>query len=192
MSNVPFNFFPRICIRLKYSSLIYLVLSWLVTVSTALYNVNSSIIVLYLLDLTIYLQLLSLAVSLYFTWQWLKNLYTLARKLDSNTLTYKTGWAFWGWIVPIAFFWIPRRMIDEAIKVLNGSSSRSIELETKKWWTLWVISILIGNLSFRAFENQLNSVELLLLAGESILLSFAYPLWIKIVDTSNQLVSLNK
>jgi hypothetical protein len=144
------------------------------------------------LDLTIYLQLLSLAVSLYFTWQWLKNLYTIARKLDGKSLTYKTGWAFWGWIVPIAFFWIPRRMIDEAIKVLNGSSSRSIELETKKWWTLWVISILIGNLSFRAFENQLNSVELLLLASESILLSFAYPLWIKIVDTSNQLVSLNK
>ena len=192
MSQIIIEDFPKACLRLKYSSLLYLTLSWTVTILTTLFNIGSGGILIDLLDISLIVQLLVLIFSLYFVWQWLKKLYSAAKLVEKeNSLTYRTGWAFWGWVVPIAFFWIPKKMIDQALKVLSGTKSKSLDSITKNWWTLWIISILIGNLSFRAFANELFVVEVAILMIESILLTFAYPMWIKIIDTSNKLVSQN-
>ena len=193
MSKIIVEDFPKTCLRLKYSSLTYLSLSWTVTILTAFFNFGSNGILINLLDISLIVQLLVLVFSLYFVWQWLKKLYSTAKQIDKgNNLTYRTGWAFWGWVVPIAFFWIPKKMIDQALRVLSGTNSKGLESITKTWWTLWIISILIGNLSFRAFANELYVVEPIILLIESILLTFAYPMWIKVIDTSNKLVSQNQ
>jgi hypothetical protein len=181
--------FGKVCLQLKYSSFAYLILSWLVAISTALINVSLSNISLFLYEISLYTQFPIILISLYFTWQWLKKLYTFSKDVDKNkSLTYRTGWSFWGWIVPIAFFWIPRKMIDQSFSVLGRTKENTLESITKNWNTLWVISILVSNLSFRAFANDLFSVDLILVVIESVLLTFAYPMWIKIIDNSNTLV----
>jgi hypothetical protein len=83
-------------------------------------------------------------------------------------------------------------MIDQSFSVLGRDKKNTLESVTKNWNTLWVISILVSNLSFRAFENDLFSVDLILVVIESVLLTFAYPMWIKIIDNSNTLVLQNK
>ncbi len=193
MSDTTFDQFSKVCLKLKYSSLTYLVFSWLVAISTALINVSVNDISFYLYEISLYIQFPIMLISLFFTWQWLKKLYTFSKDVDKDkSLTYRTGWSFWGWIVPIAFFWIPRRMIDQSFSVLGRDKKNTLESVTKNWNSLWVISILVSNLSFRAFENDLFSVDLILVIIESVLLTFAYPMWIKIIDNSNTLVMQNK
>lgn len=77
-----------------------------------------------------------------------------ARSLVPDKLEYTPGWAVGWYFVPIANIWKPYQVMVEIFKASNPkfdddwqeASSLSV---TSRWWTMWVIAIVIGRVASR-------------------------------------------
>lgn len=114
------------------------------------------------------------------TWAWLRPVVAAARPLDPQTFQYRAGWALWGWVTPIAAFWIPRRLLDRSHQLLSRTSGHVGTLATSVWWGLFVAVNVLDWLSMRLAATELPGwwVVDLVSAG---LLTIALPLWLTVV-----------
>ena len=158
---------------------IYLVTSWLSVVGELLNPDSSTTKISDLLYLPV---VPALIIAFVITWRWLRSLMITAYSIDSTAIGYRQGWAFWGWITPIASWWIPRRLLDGSHAVFTSYAGLENTLRLGSWWGLFVASSIIDNLSFRASFSGNNSVVVLNIVSE-ILMTIAFPKWKVIVQT---------
>ncbi|TWU13557.1 hypothetical protein CA54_23920 [Symmachiella macrocystis] len=77
-----------------------------------------------------------------------------ARSLVAEKLEYSPGWAVGWFFVPIVNFWKPYQVMIEIFKASNPNmdddwQESSSPPATSRWWTMWVIAIIIGRVSSR-------------------------------------------
>ncbi|WP_433859194.1 DUF4328 domain-containing protein [Streptomyces kronopolitis] len=73
--------------------------------------------------------------------------------------TKKRAWAIWGWFVPVANLWFPRRV---AIDIWNASAdarSRSRAL-LNGWWALWLVNLIFGRLAGQRYSRARTAGEI--------------------------------
>ena len=81
-----------------------------------------------------------------------RNAHAFARGLD-NSPPWSVGWYF----VPIANLWKPYQALKQAWQASERPQSwRTVKLPGLMgwWWALWLISSVVGNISFRLFNPQ--------------------------------------
>jgi hypothetical protein len=86
---------------------------------------------------------------------WFHRAYTNLRAFEHEPL-HRTGWAIYGWVVPIANFFRPYQIAREIWHVSDPQRAREawVPIEGSPpllvaWWALWVVGNLIGQVSFR-------------------------------------------
>ena len=160
-------------------SAIYLIASWL-SITADLLNPNSD--TLKISDL-LYLPIIpAIIVTFFLTWRWLRSVVISAKLIDSVAIGYRQGWAFWGWVTPIALFWIPRRLVERSQQVFTSYLGQEYTLKLSAWWGLFIANLIIGNLSFRAYINGAEGLVYVDIVN-AIILTIAFPKWKLIVET---------
>jgi hypothetical protein len=160
-------------------SAIYLVTSWL-SILAEILNPNSDDFKI--TDLLYFFVIPALTISIVFTWHWLRSVVISAQSIDSNGIGYRQGWAFWGWVTPLACWWVPRRLVDRSQKVFTSYLGEVNSLQLGVWWGFWVASGIVDTLNFRAsMAESEGAVYLSILSA--ILLTIAFPKWKFIVET---------
>jgi len=92
---------------------------------------------------------------------WFRRAYNNLHQLRGN-LSYNESWAASSWFIPIMNLYVPYRIMKE---LYNGTStllSQNLETCTTRlkadylvwWWTLWIITGIFGQISFRAYWND--------------------------------------
>ncbi|MBL1066002.1 DUF4328 domain-containing protein [Streptomyces sp. 7-21] len=80
--------------------------------------------------------LLLLALAIVF-WAWFWRLRVNAEFLAGpGRLRYPRGMAFWGWLIPVGMFFIPKQMANDIRAVSLGPTAGRTPLDV--WWTIWV------------------------------------------------------
>lgn len=62
-------------------------------------------------------------------------------------------WAWFGWIVPIAWFFVPQQYVTDVWTASARRGPRRAAPPLNSWWTAWIVSLLLGNISFRLSMN---------------------------------------
>ena len=160
-------------------SAIYLVASWL-SVLAEILNPNSDD--LKITDLLYFFAVPAIITSIVFTWHWLRSVVISAQSIDPKGIGYRQGWAFWGWVTPLAAWWIPRRLVDRSQTVFTTYLGEVNSLHLGVWWGFWVASGIVDTQSLRAsIAESEGAVYLSILSA--ILLTIAFPKWKLIVET---------
>jgi hypothetical protein len=84
-----------------------------------------------------------------------------------NYLAHSEGWAAGSWFVPIICLYRPYQIMKEIYVetkelFIKKGFSEKVDYSTNYlgwWWTLWLISAFIGNLSWFVFRNADNSID---------------------------------
>lgn len=121
-------------------------------------------------------------IGLIFLWQWTDSLYITARAIQPEGFGYRKGWTFWGWVIPIANLWIPKRIIDNTYKIMTGSIGEPQSLKSRTWWALWIGASVISIFGFNG-QAEITSVQRSAALISALLLTWAYSHWITIVKT---------
>jgi hypothetical protein len=160
-------------------SAIYLGTAWLSILGEFLNPDND---VLKISDL-LYLPVLpAQIVAFILTWRWLRSIVISAKLIDADAIGYRQGWAFWGWLTPIAFFWIPRRLVERSQRVFTSYLGGEYTLQLGGWWGLFIASSMIDNASLRASLSGAEGLVYINIVS-AILLTIAFPKWKLIVET---------
>lgn len=133
-------------------------------------------------DLLLFLVIPSALCAFIFSVLWVRSLILTAKYIQPNGIGYRQGWAFWSWLTPIAFFWIPRRLITRSFDCFASFIGRPNSLQTNVWWGFFLGSIVVGNFSVRAAFTMPELVAVLDLIS-TILLTIAFPQWRRVVET---------
>jgi hypothetical protein len=81
---------------------------------------------------------------------WLLAIRSNAASLDPEGVD-AWPWAFLGWVIPIAWFWIPKAMVDESWETTaRGCRDGSQPGSTSGWWCLWVAYTFLEVVALRA------------------------------------------
>jgi hypothetical protein len=160
-------------------SALYLGASWLSSIASFI-NMDANKFMI--TDLLTILIIPTLIGAFVFNFQWVRSLMITARHIHPTGIGYRQGWAFWSWVTPIAFFWIPRRLITRSFDCFASFIGRPNSLQTNVWWGFFLGSIVVGNFSVRAAFTMPELVAVLDLIS-TILLTIAFPQWRRVVET---------
>jgi hypothetical protein len=160
-------------------SAIFLVTTWL-SIMADILNPNADIFKI--TDLLYFPVVPALITTYILTWRWLRSVVISAKLIDPVEIGYRQGWAFWGWVTPIAFLWIPRRLVERSQKVFTSYLGEEYTLRLGGWWGLFVATIIIDNLSFRAYIAGAEGLVYVDIVS-AIILTIAFPKWKLIVET---------
>ncbi|MFJ2648521.1 DUF4328 domain-containing protein [Streptomyces sp. NPDC087420] len=111
------------------------------------------------------LQALSLLVCGVVFIVWFNRIRGNAETFAPDAHSKSSGWAVWGWVVPVVNFWYPRRI---ALDIWTASGpephlglakppSRGL---INAWWTLWIVTVLHGNLASRMYERAEEGTDI--------------------------------
>ncbi|PRY17387.1 DUF4328 domain-containing protein [Kineococcus rhizosphaerae] len=59
------------------------------------------------------------------------------------------AWAWFGWIVPIAWLFVPRQVVQDVWTASRGGALRGADPRIGLWWGFWVAGMLLGGAAFR-------------------------------------------
>lgn len=124
-------------------------------------------------------------VGLIYLWQWTDSLYLTARAIQPEGFGYRKGWTFWGWALPIANLWIPKRILDNTYKIITGSIGEPLTLKSRNWWALWIGASITSIFGFNG-QAEITSVNRSAALATALLIGWAYQRWITIVETVTQ------
>ncbi len=116
---------------------------------------------------------------------WVKGLMVTSRFIQPEGFGYRQGWSFWGWITPIAQWWIPKRLVDYTTAIFDEFVVNSPLRKTAQWWALWVsISVLdlIGALIGLFDRDTSNAIGIL----SVIALTYSFPIWRTVVENATE------
>jgi hypothetical protein len=160
-------------------SAIFLVTTWL-SIMADILNPNAD--TFKITDLLYFPEVPALITTYILTWRWLRSVVISAKLIDSDAIGYRQGWAFWGWVTPIAFLWIPRRLVERSQQVFTSYLGQEYTLKLTAWWGLFVATIIIDNFSFRASFTGAEGLVYVDIVS-AILFTIAFPKWKLIVET---------
>ncbi|MDR1199440.1 MAG: DUF4328 domain-containing protein [Prevotellaceae bacterium] len=96
--------------------------------------------------------------------------YNIHQKVNSRRLTFSEGWAAGSWFVPIINLFRPYQIMKELYyetKKLLTDKGYTVNYTTNFlgwWWALWIISVIIGQILFRTWLKQLETLDELISA----------------------------
>ena len=79
-----------------------------------------------------------------------------ARALGATHLQFTPGWAVGWFFIPIANLWKPRQVMREiwhASHDPRGGPDETTPALVSNWWTLWLVTNILGQLAFRYALN---------------------------------------
>lgn len=110
-------------------------------------------------------------IAVYLCWLW--RVRTNAEVFEPHGHRMKRGWAIGGWFVPIGNLWLPRRVVVDVwtASALPGTRVRTTPVNA--WWTLWIISLLVGRTASRQYDaahgaDQLADAARLMLFSDAL------------------------
>lgn len=124
--------------------------------------------------------------------------YNLHQKISD--LSYTESWAAIGWFIPLANLVVPYVIMKDLytkinILLQNNTVSRLKISNVRIWWGLWIVSSIIGSLSFRASMNDLEEVSLVLSIIDCIIAIPLAIVTVRIIEdysvSESELVSLD-
>lgn len=83
------------------------------------------------------------------------------------------AWTWLGWLVPIAFLWVPLRVVRDIRGAVLPDGQRRVTLGL--WWTFWLLS------GLRVFTTSAQDVEIIVRSVAAVALTVAFVYWIRIV-----------
>ncbi|RAJ50907.1 uncharacterized protein DUF4328 [Streptomyces sp. PsTaAH-130] len=90
-------------------------------------------------------------VAVYLCWLW--RVRTNAEVFAPHGHRMKRGWAIGGWFVPIGNLWLPRRVVVDVWRASVPPGARVRTTPVNAWWTLWVLSLLLGRFAGRQYDD---------------------------------------
>jgi hypothetical protein len=92
-------------------------------------------------------------------------------------------WVVLGWVVPIAWFWIPKGIVDDSWEdTARGCRDGSTAGSTSGWWALWVSYLVLNSLADRLYLGGVTGTVLSALLGLAAVASVAaLAPWVKVV-----------
>jgi Domain of unknown function (DUF4328) len=111
---------------------------------------------------------------------WLRRTHMNLTPLGAKERQFSLGWAVGWWFVPVAWWWMPYRVVAEIWRSSSGlapatASSASNGAATHPavvvfWWVMWVISTVLVNLaSFLIYPDVIQSALVILSAISTVL-----------------------
>ncbi len=92
------------------------------------------------------------------------------------------GWVWFGWVLPIIYFWFPKQILDDTAGATVPAAGDPKPVNTTPYWSLWVTSIVLS-----VFATSLGFLEAdqtvvdILRYGEAAVLTVALIPWIQLV-----------
>ena len=110
------------------------------------------------------LQLLAMLATAVLFVIWFHRVRHNAEVFDASKQPMRPGWAIGGWFVPLANFWLPRRIaggIWAASAVTDPDGARRTVSRTPLdlWWGTWIFSLLLARYAGRMYEQALMVEE---------------------------------
>ncbi|MET9484661.1 DUF4328 domain-containing protein [Streptomyces sp. NPDC006638] len=110
------------------------------------------------------MQGLSLLVCAVLFISWFHRVRGNAQTFAPDAHSKSSGWAVWGWLVPVVSLWYPRRIAldiwaasgPEPHLGLAKPPSRAL---INAWWTLWLATLFFGNLASRRYEGAVDGAD---------------------------------
>lgn len=97
-------------------------------------------------------QLIMMVASGILILKWIYRANFNARQLGAADMTFTPGWAVGWYFIPVAWLWKPYQSMKEIWKA-SADPAHWEEQSTPSilgwWWFLWIISVMLGQLSFR-------------------------------------------
>jgi hypothetical protein len=94
-------------------------------------------------------------------------------------------WAWFGWFTPIAWFFVPRQLVEDVWTASRRRAPRGVEAPLRLWWTAWILAGLAGGMSLRLADTASDGV----LTGLGVLEALCYvagvPLFRSVVHAVN-------
>ncbi|MER5471393.1 DUF4328 domain-containing protein [Streptomyces sp. NPDC002935] len=82
--------------------------------------------------------------------------------------TKSRSWAGWGWFVPVANLWIPRRVMVDIWDASVPAGARSGNGLVNTWWTFWILGLIANRAGFTAYRKAETAQEIQDAVGEVI------------------------
>jgi hypothetical protein len=83
------------------------------------------------------------------------------------------AWTWLGWLVPVAFLWVPFRVVRDIRDAVLPDGQRRVSLGL--WWSFWLLSAL------RIFTSSDQDVEIIVRSVAAVALTVAFIHWVRIV-----------
>jgi hypothetical protein len=83
------------------------------------------------------------------------------------------AWTWLGWLVPVAFLWIPYQVVRDIRGAVLPDGQRRVALGL--WWTFWLLS------SLRVFTSSSGDLDIIVRSGAAVALTVAFVQWVRIV-----------
>ncbi|MFC9247283.1 DUF4328 domain-containing protein [Streptomyces sp. NPDC057136] len=101
---------------------------------------------------------------------WFRRVRLNAEVFDASAQPMKPGWTIGAWFVPIANFWLPRRIAGgiwtaSAQTNTDGSWRTVSQAPMNLWWGVWVFSVLISRFASKRYEQAELPQEIMDAAG---------------------------
>ena len=85
----------------------------------------------------------------------------------------RRAWVIFGWVVPLANFWYPRRVALDIWDASRPAGSPPRHGLINLWWTLWLITTAVGRLMGSAYDSarttgDIRDAALQVMAGDAI------------------------
>ncbi|MFF9623911.1 DUF4328 domain-containing protein [Streptomyces griseosporeus] len=101
---------------------------------------------------------------------WLWRIRVNAEVFDASRHRMKRGWVIGAWFCPVVNLWFPRRIVADSWDASAPWGSRSGHALVNAWWTLWLVSLLLGRFAERS-SRQAETADALREAAKAMLLS---------------------
>lgn len=102
--------------------------------------------------------LIAFIISAFTFIQWFRRAY-FNLHLKAELLSYTEGWAAGGWFVPFLNLVRPYRIMKELHEETNqlidqkGMDTKNHLMIINCWWTLWILSNVVGNITSKMYPN---------------------------------------
>jgi hypothetical protein len=85
---------------------------------------------------------------------WLRRARRNAERIDPRSPQRRAAvWAWFGWFVPLACAFVPFHYVSDVWEASKGRAPRGTSPRLRLWWTAWLLSLGLGNLSLRSSEQ---------------------------------------
>lgn len=85
---------------------------------------------------------------------WLRKAYGEARRLDADSIRYGKAWTVWSWVVPIAFLYIPFRIVRDVWTALRTVGAPSASEFIMQWWLLFLATNALAYVGFSLVSSD--------------------------------------
>lgn len=104
------------------------------------------------------LQMLALLATAVVFIVWFRRVRLNAEVFDASQQPMKPGWAIGAWFVPIAQFWLPRRVAKgvwaaSARFDADGNWRTESTAPLDRWWAAWVLSAIFGRVASEVYQR---------------------------------------